>query len=340
MFWPWSSDTGSGMDASNALPQTMPGEPGIAAALNTDPEPRRVRVIANARSGTVLAQGPEAFARAVVDAFSAAGSEAEIRLVTGDRLAAALSEALAEPGLRTVIAGGDGTLMRLLPVILKAGRPVGLLPLGTVNLLGKDLGLTGDLAHDAALAAGPSTRRITLAQAGTTLFHSNAGLGILGRMAREREEARKRFPFSRLLGFAWAATRTLFLARTMKIALEIDHRLRHVEADAVLITNSAFDDATLRRPTLDDDVLEIHIVTASTLTERLALALAILRGRWRNHRSLHSLKCQSVRLKRRDRARTRMAVDGELITLTGAIHVAATQKAIDIYGRKPDDLAA
>ncbi len=89
-----------------------------------------------------------------------------------------------------VIAGGDGTLMRLLPIIVAAERPIGLLPLGTVNLLGKDLGFTGDLLADARLAAGTDISRVSLAKAGTTLFHSNAGLGILGRMAREREEAR------------------------------------------------------------------------------------------------------------------------------------------------------
>lgn len=311
------------------------GKGALIPAAMAEPAGTDVRVIANARSGTVLAQGQAAFAAAVKAAFAEAGGTADVQLVQGDGLAGALRQALAEPGLRVVVAGGDGTLMRLLPIILEAGKPIGLLPLGTVNLLGKDLGFTGNLAHDARLALGSHTRRVSLAAAGETLFHSNIGLGILGRMAREREEARRRFPFSRHLGFAWAAARTLFLARTMSVALEIDQQVHHMRADAVLITNNAFDDSTLRRPALDAGELEVHVVTANRVTERLALTLAILRGRWRNHRTLHSLTCRSLRLERRDRARTRLAVDGELLTLRGRIAVRATGRMIEIYGQAP-----
>jgi diacylglycerol kinase family enzyme len=302
------------------------------------PAAMRIRVIANARSGTVLAQGPAAFAAAVMDAFDRLGVVADVRLVKGDDLGEALRAALAEPDLRVVIAGGDGTLMRLLPIIVAADRPIGLLPLGTVNLLGKDLGFTGDLLGDARLAAGADISRVSLAkvnpaEAGSTLFHSNAGLGILGRMAREREEARRRFPFSRVFSFVWAAARTLVLARTMSIAFEVDGQLRHVRADAVLVTNNPFDDQTLRRHSLDDGLLEVHVVTAERVLDRLALAFAVLRGRWRNHRTLYSLQCHSLQLERRDRARTRLAVDGELLTLRGRIAITATSQTISVYGR-------
>ncbi len=303
-----------------------------------EPAPLQVRVIANARSGTVLARGATAFAADVVAAFSEAGAEAEVRFAEGDGVQHALAAALSLPGLRVVIAGGDGTLMRLLPVILRAGKPVALLPLGTVNLLGKDLGFTGDLAHDARLAVGDEKRRVNLALAGDVYFHSNAGVGILGRMAREREEARRRFPFSRVLGFIWAAMRTLLLSRPISVALEIERDRRHIEADAVLVTNNAFDDATLRRPQLDEGMLEVHIVTARTVRDRIALTLAILRGKWRSHRTLQTLRCRALRLERRDRARTRLAVDGELLRFRGPIAMRATNRAIEVYGRRPDSL--
>lgn len=295
-----------------------------------------VRVIANARSGAVLSRGAEAFVADVVAAFAAAGAEADVRLAEGDEVASALAAALSISGLRVVIAGGDGTLMRLLPVILREGRPVGLLPLGTVNLLGKDLGFTGDLAHDARIAAGDKTQRVSLAVIGNVLFHSNAGVGILGRMARERENARRRFPFSRVMSFTWAALRTLVLARTISVDIEVDRDIRHLEADAVLVTNNAFDDATLRRRQLGEGLLEVHIVTAPDLRTRLDLAFAILRGGWRKHPALQTLRCRAMRLERRDRARTRVAVDGELLTMRGPIAMRATNRFIEVYGRKPE----
>lgn len=295
-----------------------------------------VRVIANARSGAVLSRGAEAFAADVVAAFAAAGAEADVRLAEGEGVARALAAALSISGLRVVIAGGDGTLMRLLPVILREGRPVGLLPLGTVNLLGKDLGINGDLAHDARIAVGDETQRVSLAVIGNVLFHSNAGVGILGRMARERENARRRFPFSRVMSFTWAAIRTLALARTISVDLEVDRDIRHLQADAVLVTNNAFDDTTLRRRQLDEGLLEVHIVTAPDLRSRLDLAFAVLRGGWRKHPALQTLRCRALRLERRDRARTRVAVDGELLVMRGPIAMRATNRFIEVYGRKPE----
>lgn len=309
-------------------PSSPPAAPAVA--------PLCVRVVANARSGAVLATGREVFTAEITRAFAASGAQVEIHLAEGEDLEAAVSEALARRDRRLVIAGGDGTLMRLLPILRRARRPIGLLPLGTVNLLGKDLGFTGDLMHDAALLTGAEFRRVNLAKAGSMLFHSNVGLGILGRMAFEREEARRRLPFSRVLGFIWAAARTLALAPTLPVKVEIDGKTRHIQADAVLVTNNAFDDATLRRPELDQQVLEIHIVTAPRLRDRLALALAILRGRWRSHATLETLRCHALRLERAGRRRTRISVDGELLMLRGPIEVGCTDEFIEIFGQKTE----
>ncbi|MCZ8184223.1 MAG: diacylglycerol kinase family protein [Beijerinckiaceae bacterium] len=310
---------------------TVP-DPDTAAA----PSRLCVKVVANARSGTVLAKGAAAFAAEVTRAFEAAGASVEVCLVEGEHVAAAVAESIASPDQRVVIAGGDGTLMRLLPILSKAERPIGLLPLGTVNLLGKDLGFTGDVDHDVALAIGTHVRRVNLARAGSVLFHSNMGLGILGRMAFEREEARRRLPFSRILSFFWAATRTLMLARTLPIMMEVDNAERHFHADAILVTNNAFDDETLRRPELDQELLEVHIVTAPRIQDRLALALAILRGRWRSHAALRTVRCRSLRLERKGRRRTRVAVDGELLRFRGMIDVRCTDEFVEIFGAPPD----
>ncbi len=70
-----------------------------------EPGPMPVRVIANARSGAVLARGAKAFAADIVAAFSEAGADAEVRLAEGDGVQQALAAALSLPGLRVVIAG-------------------------------------------------------------------------------------------------------------------------------------------------------------------------------------------------------------------------------------------
>jgi diacylglycerol kinase (ATP) len=70
-------------------------------------------------------------------------------------VAAACAEIAAlPPGSRVLVAGGDGTLQRLLPTLLAGGHELALLPCGTGNDLARALGLRGAgwrVALDAAL---------------------------------------------------------------------------------------------------------------------------------------------------------------------------------------------
>ncbi|WP_369122593.1 diacylglycerol/lipid kinase family protein, partial [Clostridioides difficile] len=57
-----------------------------------------------------------------------------------------MEAAAAQPGIEAVVvAGGDGSMACAAAVMAGRDTPLGLLPLGTMNLLAKDLGLPIDL---------------------------------------------------------------------------------------------------------------------------------------------------------------------------------------------------
>lgn len=296
----------------------------------------RHTVIVNARAGTVLEAGAEAFAARMTAAFEAHGCSADVNIVHPREIDDALALAIADAESIPVVAGGDGTINGVLPLLLKAERPVGILPLGTVNVLGRDLGLYGVLeAQIEALCKGePVTMDIGKIN-DDRLFHSISGMGFFSLMAREREHARRRFPFSRAAAFAFAATRSILFTRAIKVEIRIGGTSRQVEADAVLVTINSFDGADWKRSRLDGGVFEVHILKSGGLYSRCKAAISVVSGRWRDSPHLQSFTGEEVTLIRRDKRRGHITFDGEVERKAGSLAYRLLPRAVRVIAARP-----
>lgn len=316
--------------SASALDQPQGHEPrGQACAA---PLSRTARVVVNARAGTVLAARAARFRQDLAAAFAAHNVVAHVEAAPPRGLAAALARAVdARPDM-VLLGGGDGTISGLLPILAASPVPAGVLPLGTLNLLARDLGLGGDPLADAAALAAGAPRRIDLAEINGRLFHSNAGLGLFTMMARQREQSRRRLPSARRIGFAFAALRTILRARPVTVEIELDGRRQVVEADAVLVTNNCFEGTPWLRASLTEGVLEVHLLQAGGLAARLRAALAMLRGSWRSLPRLTSLRTTQVTLQvhRRRRRTSRVAIDGELQRMDNHLELRARPGALTL----------
>jgi diacylglycerol kinase family enzyme len=296
-------------------------EAGAAPVGALDAAPR-FSVLVNADAGDVKRVGVAAFLRSLEQAFAACGIDARITAHRARRLpGAARRERDADPGRILVFAGGDGTVSRLLPLMVELGAPVGVLPLGTLNLLGRDLGFAGSAAEIVAQLCRSAPTPIDVARINDVPFHSNAGLGFFTRMAREREESRRRFPFSKALAMSVAAVRAMAFTRPISVELEVDGRRVVETVDAVLITNNHFDGSPWRRASLQDGLLEVHLLVGRGLMARLRAALAVWRGDWRALPELRSFTCRRVSLRRRFQSRSSVAIDGEIRRMRNPIEV-------------------
>jgi diacylglycerol kinase family enzyme len=304
-----------------------------APALETDmvnktSAHRRAIVVVNASAGEVLQVGKQQFSALIREGLDRAGLSAEVRAVRAPDLDATLKAALdARPDL-VIVAGGDGTISRLLPTLLDARCAVAVLPLGTLNLLARDLGMSMDLQANLAFIATQGSRPIDLGEVNGRPFHSNAGLGFFSMMAREREIARKRFPFSKALGFAFAALRTTLFSKTITVELEVAGQSVMLATDAVLVTNNRFAGTPWRRASIDEGLLEVHTLQAPGVLARLRAAIAVARGNWRDLPSLTSFTAPSVSLTRRGRTRALVAIDGEIHRLANPLRFTVRRAAL------------
>lgn len=309
-------------------------------AAMTDPSLRgNIVVIVNARAGEVLQRGEEAFTRDIAEQFRSHGVEADIRSVAPQALDRAVGDAVRERPGAVVVAGGDGTVSRLLPKLSVSGVPVGILPLGTLNMLARDLGFAGEAVDDIARLVRAQPVTIDLGEINGMLFHTNAGLGFFGTMARAREDARRIVPFSKRLGYGIAALRTLLGSRPVEIEMELDGVPVLEHADAVLITNNRFAEQPWRRETIADGLLEVHMLRAGGVVTRAQAAMAVLRGNWRDLPNLRSLCAREVVVRRPGRRQSTVSVDGELHRLDNPIRLVSRPAALNVLCAAAEDRA-
>lgn len=144
-----------------------------------------------------------------------------------------------ERGVRLIIAaGGDGTLSDIATALPSGGPPVGLLPMGTGNVMARELDLPLDLDEAAALLAGDfAVRRLDLLQVEGRAYLLSVSAGMSARAMRETGPWRKRifgkssYLVSLLLNF--------FAMHPAQFVVRADGRQVRVRASDLMALNSA-----------------------------------------------------------------------------------------------------
>ncbi|HYU18290.1 MAG TPA: diacylglycerol kinase family protein [Chloroflexota bacterium] len=132
-------------------------------------------LIANPYAGS--GAGSAALRRAL-DALAECGWRVEVRETAARGDASRMAAEAAASGLEAVlVAGGDGTLNEAIQGLVGSATAIGALPLGTVNVWVRELGLSLDPAHAARQLASGQVRRIDLGRANGRYFLLMAGLG-------------------------------------------------------------------------------------------------------------------------------------------------------------------
>jgi YegS/Rv2252/BmrU family lipid kinase len=122
---------------------------------------------------------------------------------------------------RLVVVGGDGTVSEVLEGLAWHELPVLILPMGTANVMGLDLGLPRDAPRALEVLRGGRTQRIDVARVnGSALSFLVTGIGLDAMVVRELERVR-RGPISK---WTWVrAGLSVFVRyREPRLAVELD----------------------------------------------------------------------------------------------------------------------
>ena len=181
-------------------------------------------------------------------------------------------------GVELVLAcGGDGTVAGCAEGVTGTGVPLAIIPMGTGNLLARNVGVPMGLDEALAVALGRGQRAIDAGRVNGTLFVVMAGLGLDARMLSGTSE-----PLKRRLGWlAYAISAVRHLGdRPMRVTVSADGgRRRRMRANLLIVGNVGWLRGGLpllpdARP--DDGRLDAVVLVARGLAGWLAVAAHIL----------------------------------------------------------------
>ncbi len=188
------------------------------------------------------------------------------------------AESAVSAGVRLVLAcGGDGTVTACAEGVTDTGVPLAIIPLGTGNLLARNIGLPAGRDEALAVALGGVQQPIDAGRVNGRLFVVMAGLGLDAEMLRGTSEPLK----ERLGWLAYAVSVARHLGdRPMRVTVSADGGpQRRMRASALIVGNVGWLRGGLpllpdARP--DDGTLDAVVLTAGGLATWLAVAADIL----------------------------------------------------------------
>ena len=289
-----------------------------------------VSVIVNAGSGSVL--GDET-AQTLRERFIAYGIKAEVFLVTSGREIVRLARRAAEGEADLIVAGGgDGTISTIAVEAAKAGKTLGVLPLGTLNNFSKDLGIPQDLREAVGVIATGVVKEIDLAEVNGRIFINNSSIGLYPKMVVGRERQQQKLGRGKWAAAFWASLRLFRISPFLRVTIELDGKEFERKTPFVFVGNNEYEMDMFnigRRTSLDEGKLSLYYLHRQGRSGLVMLAWKTLTGRLKQWKDFEAVATDHVTIRAR-RRRIRVAHDGETGVMRPPLEYRIRPKALKV----------
>lgn len=281
--------------------------------------------------------------RKVGEALANAGIGGAVELVAGGELESRAQAAVAEGARLVIAAGGDGTMSAVAGALAGTSATLGLLPLGTLNHLARDLGISFDLDAAATVIATGVERRIDVARLGTRIFVNNSAIGLYPLMVADRETQQARLGRSKRLAMAVAGLRAVARFGHHRLTLTVNDRAREtLDTPLLFVGNNDYRldvGAAGQRDSIDDGRLSVIVMRRMGRAGFFAALVRALAGRSRPEDMIRLDDVATLQVSSR-RHFLRVAVDGETINLAPPLDYCIVPAALRVMAPSLDSAPA
>lgn len=292
----------------------------------------RIHAIINGRAGSVLGLDHTALIERLRTALGEAGNQVEIEIVEPVDLNASIARALTTKPDAIVVGGGDGTIRSAATLLKDSETALGILPLGTLNRLARDLNIPLDLEQAASALAHAEMRQIDMAELNGRPFTCNSLIGLPPIYSRQRQRQRGQPLIPRIRGYASVLRHIARSRRKLTIVVDDGVERRKVRALSIAVSNNLYADAAgvmLKRPVLDRGELGVFV---SRHENGFGLAVAFVRamlGRLGSDPKMEVSIAHKLEISTRKRA-LRVSNDGEVEIIETPLRYRSLPKSLKV----------
>lgn len=227
-----------------------------------------------------------------------------------------------------IVGGGDGTLNRVVDVLVETQLPLGILPLGTANDLARTLGLPQSLPEACQAIATGKLRKIDLGWVNGKHFFNVASLGLsVGITRRLSKGMKQRWG---VLAYAVSAAQVFSNLRSFRAEIWVDGVAVNVKTLQIAVGNGRYYGggmAIAADAAIDDQRLDLYSLELKHWWQMIPLMWKMRRGHQTTVEGVRGLHGRDIQI--RTREPHTINTDGELTTETPA-HFRVIPKALSV----------
>lgn len=290
----------------------------------------KIVVILNAGSGSVSAEETK---NLLEQEFESHGIDTDIHMAQKGLEIVHLAHKAANGGAEIIVAGGgDGTISAVAAEVMRSGKILGVLPLGTLNNFSKDLRIPPDLAGAVAVIAENLVQRIDVGEVNGRMFVNNSSIGLYPRIVKRRVKQQQRLGRGKWAAAFWAAWKVVWIAPLLKVKLEIDGKSYRRKTPFVFVGNNEYEMDFFnigRRSKMDEGKLSVYFVKRGGRWGLIVLIARTIFGRLRQARDFEEINTAELTIETRKK-RLLVAFDGEIALLNTPLNYKIHPRALSV----------
>ncbi|MGE4248914.1 MAG: diacylglycerol kinase family protein [Parvibaculaceae bacterium] len=273
-------------------------------------------MVLNRDSGTLRDGDADGMARIIADIVTAHDHAVDVRLAQGAEIKEALTAAR-ESNDAVLAGGGDGTVSTAATLFTGHKTALGILPLGTMNLFARALGVPLKLEEAVEALVAGEKRHIDVGEVNGEIFVHHVTLGLHPRIVAGREKEKYGSRLGKKLVALKVWWRLVRRAPRMTLRLMVDADRVKLKTASLIIANNPFIEKLGGLPHSeipDRGKLAVYAAQTRDWTELLAMSAQASFGKWESNSKLDFLEGREIAIHAK-RPRLRASVDGELVYL-------------------------
>ncbi|MAF97072.1 MAG: hypothetical protein CMH26_00385 [Micavibrio sp.] len=192
-----------------------------------------------------------------------------------------------------LIGGGDGTIKLAAEKLIHQEQAFGILPLGTMNLMARDLGIAVEL--DKAIqsyAQGFNVRHIDVGKVNDDIFLCCTGIGTMPEASVYREHNRNDAQPILIPKMMAYILDQLDKSNHRKLTLKVGSHKKRIKTAALIVSNNIYEagqnlnEGNFIRHHLDQNLLGIYSARPNTFWDKVRLVFRTSLGQWKDDHSL------------------------------------------------------